>query len=117
MRLMEKDVNRSNDIDKICSYSIYKPILFCLITFIPVYLMVYILFENYIFPIESILIDANKGEVVFFFVNLIEKTSLYLLLYLIMINLFCFFMIKKLREAIQCLKEIKSEECKGIQGN
>jgi hypothetical protein len=108
MNLMGRTVNRSDDINKLCGYSIYRPLLFCLIIFTFIYLMIYVLFNRYILPIDLILKDLNKDESVFFLINLIEQTSLYILSYLVIINIFCLFMIIKLRKSIYYLKYLKS---------
>ena len=107
MNLMGKIVNRFDEINKLCNYSIYRPLLFCLIIFTFIYFMMYVLFYNYIFPIDLILKDLNKGDSINFIVNLIEKTSLYILSYLIIVNIFCFFIIYKLKNSIDSLKYLK----------
>ena len=108
MNLMGRTVNRFDEINKLCNYSIYRTILFCLIVFMSIYFMMYILFDSYIYPIDLILKDLNKDESVFFLVNLIEKTSLYILSYLVIINIFCFFIIYKLKNTINNLKYLKA---------
>jgi hypothetical protein len=91
-------------IDKVCKYPIYSPLLLCLITLIVVYIMVYILFDNYLWDLNIKVIELEKENIIIYFSEGIKKIGMYFLFWFSIINVSCIIVIYRLKQAVKLLK-------------